>query len=77
MLYNVVLVSVVQQWESAVGIHVSPPSEASIPLPHPSDGRESACNERDLSLIPGLGRFPGEGHGDPLQYSGLENPMDG
>ena len=76
MLYNVVLVSVVQQRESPVGIHVSPPCEASIPLPHPSDGRESACNAGDLSLIPGSGRFPGEGHGDPLQYSGLENPMD-
>ena len=32
---------------------------------------------RDMSLIPGLGRFPGGGHGKPLQYSCLENPMDG
>ena len=32
---------------------------------------------RDLGLIPGLGRFPGEGNGNPLQYSCLENPMDG
>ena len=31
---------------------------------------------RDVDSIPGLGRSPGEGHGDPLQYSGLENPMD-
>ena len=31
---------------------------------------------RDMSLIPELGRSPGEGHGDPLQYSCLENPMD-
>ena len=30
----------------------------------------------DSSLIPGLGRSPGEGHGNPLQYSSLENPMD-
>jgi len=30
----------------------------------------------DAGLIPGLGRFPGRGHGNPLQYSGLENPMD-
>ena len=36
-------------------------------------GKESAYNEGDLGLIPGLGRFPGEGKGYPLQYSGLEN----
>ena len=32
-------------------------------------------NKRDVGLIPGLGRSPGEGHGNPLQYSCLENPM--
>ena len=42
---------------------------------HPA-GKESACNEGDLALIPGLGRSPGGGHGHPLQYSCLENPMD-
>ena len=42
-----------------------------------SDGKESACNAGDLDLIPGLGRFPREGNGNPLQYSCLENPMDG
>ena len=41
-----------------------------------SDGRESACNAGDLGSIPGLGRSPGEGNGNPLQYSCLENPMD-
>ena len=41
-----------------------------------SDGKESACNERDLDLIPGSGRSSGEGNGNPLQYSCLENPMD-
>ena len=41
-----------------------------------SDGQESTCNAGDLGLIPGLGRSPGEGNGYPLQYSGLENPMD-
>ena len=40
------------------------------------DGKESACNAGDLSLIPGMGRSPGEGNGHPLQYSYLENPMD-
>ena len=39
-------------------------------------GKESACNAGDLGAIPGLGRFPGEGKGYPLQYSGLENSMD-
>ena len=39
-------------------------------------GRESACNGGDLGLIPGLGRSSGEVHGNPLQYSCLENPMD-
>ena len=38
------------------------------------DGKESTCNAGDLGLIPGLGRFPGGGHGNPLQYSCLENP---
>ena len=40
------------------------------------DGGGSACNAGDLGLIPGLGRSPGEGNGNPLQYSCLENPMD-
>ena len=41
-----------------------------------SNGKESACNAGDPDLIPGLGRSPGEGNGDPLQYSSLENSMD-
>ena len=45
-------------------------------FPCGSAGKESACNERDLGSIPGLGRSPGEGKGYPLQYSGLENSMD-
>ena len=36
----------------------------------------SAYNAEDLGLIPGSGRYPGEGNGNPLQYSCLENPMD-
>ena len=39
-------------------------------------GKASACNAGDLGLIPGSGRSPGEGNGNPLQYSCLENPMD-
>ena len=42
-----------------------------------SDGEASACTVGDLGSIPGLGRSPGEGNGNPLQYSCLENPMDG
>ena len=46
-------------------------------MPHwGSDGKESICNAQDLGSIPGLGRFPGEGNGYPLQYSCLENSMD-
>ena len=38
--------------------------------------QESVCNVGDLGSIPGLGRFPGEGNSNPLQYSGLENSVD-
>ena len=48
-----------------------------IRFPGGSDGKVSACNVGDLGSIPGLGKFPGEGNGNPLQYSGLENFMDG
>ena len=41
-----------------------------------SDSKESTCNAGDAGLIPGLGRSPGEGHGNALQYSCLENPMN-
>ena len=46
-------------------------------FPDGSAGKEFACNVGDLGLIPGLGRFPGEGDGYPLQYPCLENPKDG
>ena len=42
-----------------------------------SDGKASACNVGDPGSIPGLRRSPGEGNGNPLQHSCLENPMDG
>ena len=45
-------------------------------FPGGSDSEESACNAGDLGSIPGLGRPPGEGNGNPLQYSCLENFMD-
>ena len=45
-------------------------------FPCGSAGKESACNAGDLGSITGLGRYPGEGKGYPLQYSGLENSMN-
>ena len=45
-------------------------------FPGGSDSEESACSARDVGLIPGSGRFPGVGNGNPLQYSCLENPMN-
>ena len=45
-------------------------------LSHSLVSKESACNTGDLGSISGLGRYPGEGNGNPLQYSCLENPMD-
>ena len=59
---------------------VAPALQAdSLPLPLWLSGKESACNAGatgDTGSIPGSGRSPGEGHGNPLQYSCLENPMD-
>ena len=46
-------------------------------IPSGSDGKASAYSAEDPGSIPGLGRSPGEGNGNPLQYSCLENPMDG
>ena len=45
-------------------------------FPGDSDGKESACDAGDLGLISGLGQSPGEGNGNPLQYSRLENSMN-
>ena len=46
-------------------------------FPNGSDGKACAYNAGDLGSIPESGRSPGEGNGNPLQYSCLENPMDG
>ena len=48
----------------------------SLGFPGGSDDKESACNMGDLGLIPRSGRSPGEGNGNPLRYSCLENPVD-
>ena len=44
--------------------------------PRGSEGKDSACSMGNPGSVPGLGRSPGEGNGNPLQYSGLENPME-
>ena len=46
-------------------------------FPDSSIGKESACNAGDPGSVPGSGRSPGEGNGNPLQYSCLKNPMEG
>ena len=51
--------------------------DQAIGFPGGSDGQESACTAGDWGLIPGSGRSPGEGNGNPFQCSCLENPMDG
>ena len=47
-----------------------------LSFPGGSDGKEFVCNAGDLDSIPGLGGSPGGGHGNPLQYSCLENPQE-
>ena len=66
--------------------HCQEPYKSDLPLkdylrgcmdfPDGSDGKESVCNVGDPGLIPGLGRAPGEGNGNLLQYSCMENSMD-
>ena len=58
---------------SVILVVLSPVNQGS---PRGSGGKEPACNAGDLGSIPGSGRSPGEGNGNPLQYSCLENPMD-
>ena len=52
------------------------PTAGFLGFPHGWAGEESTCNAGDLDSIPGLGRFPGEGKGYPLQFCGLENSID-
>ena len=59
--------------ESLVSLTFPVPHGLGLGFPGGSDGKEFTCNTGDLGLIPRLGRSPGEGHGNPLQYSCLEN----
>ena len=68
-------------WASIYGVaqsrtRLKPLGSGSSSSSSGSDGKESACSAGDLCSIPGLGRSPGGGHGNPLQHSCLENPMD-
>ena len=68
------------EWKSWLKTQYSEKSDNGIQshhFPGGSDSKVSACNTGDPGLIPGLGRSPGEGNGNPLQYSCLENPRDG
>ena len=58
-------------------MHTLPWTWEVLGFPGGSEVKASACNVGDLGSIPGSGRSPGEGNGNPLQYSCLENPMDG
>ena len=60
--------------KAVVHIHNGSSTFSSLKL-NGSDGKASVCNAGDPGLIPGLGRSPGEGNGNPLQYSCLENSM--
>ena len=90
MIYNVVLGSAVHQRELLIHIStlskilflygslqsIEKSSLAFRGFPGGSDSKEYACNAGGTGLIPGLGRSPGVGNGNPLQYSCRENPMD-
>ena len=52
-------------------------TDENLGIPRWLSGKQSACNAGDLGSIPGLGRPPGEGNGNPLQDSCLENPING
>ena len=58
-------------------LSLASPCEWGMDFPGGSDGKVSACNVGDLGSIPGWGRSLGARNGNPLQYSCLENPMDG
>ena len=58
------------------GTKIPHPSICVLGFPGGSEGKESTCNAGDPGLIPGSGRSPGEGNGNSLQYSCLENPMN-
>ena len=86
-LYGMYCISTGQHWSRPylwmhicmnvyIYTHTHTHTHTHIGFPGGSEGKASACNVGDLGSIPGLGRSPGEGNGNPLQDSCLENPMD-
>ena len=76
---NVSLVIIDAEGKSKVNSKSLPSTAAhhsTVGFPYHSVGTETACNAGDQALIPGSGRSPGEGKGNPLWYSCLKNPMD-
>ena len=73
---NSIKISKIVHVEKKILEEIFPESSTKASFSDGSDGKESACNAGDLGSIPGLGRSPGEGNGNPLQYSSLENSMD-
>ena len=71
------IVALMGRWSLAIVSAKDHPTSTSFKgFPGGSDGKEFACSVGDLSSVSGLGRSPGEGNDNPLQYSGLENSMD-
>ena len=78
-LENRLMVTEGERWVGGInqGVGINIYAQYSMDFPGGSDDKASAYNVGDLDSIPGSGRSPGEGNGNPLQYSCLENPMDG
>ena len=77
ILGNIQRIAFFELYDMYMSSCIRPPLRVLQDFPGGSDGKTSVYNVRDLGLIPGMGRFPGEGNGNALQYSCLENPMDG
>ena len=67
---------VAKSWTQLSNIHFHASLYVSCRFPRWLSGKESTCNAEDVGSIPGLGRAPGEGNGNPLLYSCLENSKD-
>ena len=66
----------IPEWRRFFGGRCGNPTAVFLDFPDGSDSKDFACSTGDLGLTPGLGRYPGEGNGYPLQYSCLEKSMD-
>ena len=78
MCRTLLLLPACQKWQLCFSlVHKCPDlCMCEVGFPHSSVSKKSACSARDLGSIPGSGTSPGEGNGNPFQYSFLENPMD-